>query len=177
MVFNRSHLSLCSVFSNSSWPHGLQPAKFLHPWNFQARILEWVAIPYSRDSSQPQIKPGFLASPALAGRFFTTNASWRLPIPAQYRLHRWLRFKRMHLPIQELQEIQIQSLVWEDPLEEEMATHSSVLAQKIPWTEEPGRLLSMRSQSNKTEHIHTSLTHTQESQRICVNSRIHCFKD
>ena len=34
----------------------------------------------------------------------------------------------------------------EDPLEEEMATHSSILAWKIPWTEEPGGLLSMRSQ-------------------------------
>ena len=38
------------------------------------------------------------------------------------------------------------------------------------------RSLSMRSQSDKTEHIHTSLTHTQESQRICINSRIHCLK-
>ena len=34
----------------------------------------------------------------------------------------------------------IQSLVWEDPLEEGMATHSSILAWRIPWTEEPGRL-------------------------------------
>ena len=34
-------------------------------------------------------------------------------------------------------------LVWEDPLEEEMATHSSILAWKIPWTEEPGGLQSM----------------------------------
>ena len=36
------------------------------------------------------------------------------------------------------QEIQAQSLDWEDPLEKEMATHSSVLAWEIPWTEEPG---------------------------------------
>ena len=34
-------------------------------------------------------------------------------------------------------------LVWKDPLEEEMATHSCILAWKIPWTEEPGRLQSM----------------------------------
>ena len=40
----------------------------------------------------------------------------------------------------------VQSLGWEDPLEKEMATHSSTLAWKIPWTEEPGRLQSMRSQ-------------------------------
>ena len=42
-------------------------------------------------------------------------------------------------------ETQIQSLGQEDPLEKEMATHSSILAWKIPWTEEPGRLQSMRS--------------------------------
>ena len=37
----------------------------------------------------------------------------------------------------------VRSLGWEDPLEKEMATHSSTLAWKIPWTEEPGRLQSM----------------------------------
>ena len=42
-----------------------------------------------------------------------------------------------------MRETQIQSLGQEDPLEEEMATHSSILARKIPWTEEPGRLKSM----------------------------------
>ena len=39
-----------------------------------------------------------------------------------------------------MQERQVQSLSWEDPLEEEMETHSSILAWKIPWTEEPGGL-------------------------------------
>ena len=42
--------------------------------------------------------------------------------------------------------MQIQSLGREEPLEKEMATHSSILAWKIPWTEEPGDLQSMRSQ-------------------------------
>ena len=41
----------------------------------------------------------------------------------------------------------VQSLGQEDPLEEEMTTHSSILAWEIPWTEEPGRLQSMRSPS------------------------------
>ena len=45
-----------------------------------------------------------------------------------------------------VQETGVQSLGWEDPLEKEMATHSSTLAWKIPWTEEPGRLQSMGSQ-------------------------------
>ena len=43
-------------------------------------------------------------------------------------------------------ETRVQSLGWEDPLEKEMAIHSSTIAWKIPWTEEPGRLQSMGSQ-------------------------------
>ena len=42
-----------------------------------------------------------------------------------------------------MQGTQVRSLVWEDPLEKEMATHSSILAREIPWTEEPGGLQSM----------------------------------
>ena len=42
-----------------------------------------------------------------------------------------------------MQEIWVRSLGQEDPLEEEMATHSSILAWEVPWTEEPGRLQSM----------------------------------
>ena len=49
-----------------------------------------------------------------------------------------------HLPT--MWETQVQSLGREDPLEKEMATHSSILTWKIPWTEEPGRLQSMGSQ-------------------------------
>ena len=44
-----------------------------------------------------------------------------------------------------MQEIQVQSLGGEDPLEEEMATRSSILAWRIPWTEEPGRRQSTGS--------------------------------
>ena len=49
------------------------------------------------------------------------------------------------LSIQETQEMQIQSLGREDPLEEGRATHSSILTWRIPWTEEPGRLWSIVS--------------------------------
>ena len=45
-----------------------------------------------------------------------------------------------------MQEMLVPSLGWEDPLEKSMATHSSILAWRIPWTEEPGRLKSMGSQ-------------------------------
>ena len=45
-----------------------------------------------------------------------------------------------------MQETQVRTLGWEDPLEKEMATHSSTIAWKMPWTEESGRLQSMGSQ-------------------------------
>ena len=56
------------------------------------------------------------------------------------------QWQRICLPIQETQDTWVQSLGWEDPLEKRMATHSSILAWEIPWTEEPGGLQSMGSQ-------------------------------
>ena len=53
-----------------------------------------------------------------------------------------------------MQETWVRSLGGEVPLEKEMATHSSTLAWKIPWTEEPGRLQSMGSQRVTTERLH-----------------------
>ena len=50
--------------------------------------------------------------------------------------------QRIHLPMQETQELWIRYLGWENPLEEEVATHFSILAWKVPWTGEPGRLQS-----------------------------------
>ena len=55
-----------------------------------------------------------------------------------------------HLPT--MQETRVQSLGWEDLLEKEMATHSSILAWKIPWTEEPGR-----RESETTERLHFTI--------------------
>ena len=49
-----------------------------------------------------------------------------------------------------MQETQIQLLGWEDPLEKEMVTHSSILAWRIPWTEEPGRLQFIGLQESDT---------------------------
>ena len=49
-----------------------------------------------------------------------------------------------------MQEAQIRFLGWEDPLEKQMATHSSILVWEIPWTEEPGGLKSMGSQKSQT---------------------------
>ena len=60
------------------------------------------------------------------------------------------QWSRTRLPMQETQEMQLQPLGQEDPLEKEMATHSSILAWRIPWTEEPGGLQSMGSQKGWT---------------------------
>ena len=61
-----------------------------------------------------------------------------------FGLHRW---QRIRLPMQKMW---VRSLVQEDPLEKEMATHPIILAWKIPWTEEPGRLQSMGLQKSWT---------------------------
>ena len=59
---------------------------------------------------------------------------------------------RKALPsMQETQETQIRSLGWKDPLEKGMAIHSSILARKIPWTEEPDGLQSIGSQRVRHE--------------------------
>ena len=54
--------------------------------------------------------------------------------------------------MQETQEACLWSLGLEDPLEKEKATHSSILAREVPWTEEPGGLRSTGLQSDTTEH-------------------------
>ena len=57
-------------------------------------------------------------------------------------------------------ETQVRSLGWEDPLEKEMVTHSSILAWRISWTEKPGRLQSMgHKESNTTERLHFISVH------------------
>ena len=62
-----------------------------------------------------------------------------------------------HLPA--IWETWVQSQGWKDPLKKEMATHSSTLAWKIPWTEEPGRLQSMGSQRvGHYERLHIHFT-------------------
>ena len=72
--------------------------------------------------------------------------------------------------MQETQEMQVPSLSWEDPLEKEMTTHSSILAQEIPWTEEPGGLQCMGlqrvGQDLVTEHLHNVVECSRRSVNI-----------
>ena len=63
-----------------------------------------------------------------------------------------------------MEETQVLSLAWEDPMEEGMATHSSILAWRIPQTKEPGELPSMgRKELDTTEQITLSLSHCMPS--------------
>ena len=66
-----------------------------------------------------------------------------------------------------MQETRVRSLGWEDPLKKEMAIHSSTIAWKIPWTEEPGRLQSMGLQRVGHDWA-TSLTHSLSSWSPCT---------
>ena len=59
--------------------------------------------------------------------------------------------------MQETQEMWVLSLGWEDPLEESMATYSSILAWRIPWTEEPGELQSIGLQELDTTEQLTAI--------------------
>ena len=59
-------------------------------------------------------------------------------------------WSRDHLPMQEIREMRFPSLGQEDPMQKEMATHFSVLAWGIPWTEEPGGLESVGLQKSWT---------------------------
>ena len=78
-----------------------------------------------------------------------------------------------HLPaIQETQETEVQSLGREDPQEKEMATHSSILAWKIPWTEEPGGATPMGLQSVRYKQAHTHTNTLQTNYMSSSNSFI-----
>ena len=83
----------------------------------------------SRGSSQPKTEPMSVMSPALLGRFLRSSLVAQMV---------------KHLPA--MRETRVRLLGWKDLLEKEMATHSSILAWRIPWTEEPGGLQSTGSQ-------------------------------
>ena len=90
---------------------------------------------------------------------------WKPPW-SQQQASPMAQWQRIHLQMQETQETQVWSLGQEDPLGEEMSTHSSILAWKIPWTEEPGRLQSTGLQRVRHDWL-TKHTHAQ-----CVNMLI-----
>ena len=114
------------IFPTQAWNPGLLHCRrILYQLSHKGSktTLEWVAYPFSRGSSRPGIE---LVSPALRVDSLPTELSGK--------------------PMQEIQKMWVQPPGREDPLAEGMATHSSILAWRIPWTEEPSRLQSMESQ-------------------------------
>ena len=109
----------------------------------QARIVEWVTIPFPRASSQPRDQTQVSC---IAGRFFTSWAPreaqeyWSgQPIPSPANLpDPGIKPRSSALQADSLPTVR--SLGWEDALEKGMATHFSILAWEIPWTEGPGAL-------------------------------------
>ena len=113
-----------SVVSNSLWPQGLGPTRLLCPWD------------------SPGMNTGAGCHFLLQGIFLIQRSNPGLLHCRKICISNpHLNYQRLkHLPAR--RETRVQSLGREDPLEKEMATHSSILAWKIPWTEEPGRLQS-----------------------------------
>ena len=86
-----------------------------------------------------------LVSPTLGGGLFTTEPPRKPQILDTYLLMIY-PVAQMVKRLRTTRETWVRSLGWEDLLEKETATHTGILAWKIPWTEEPGRLQSMGSQ-------------------------------
>ena len=114
--------------SDSSLPHGLQPTRLLRQWDFLGKNTG-------------------VGCHCLLWQYlywYPGGASGKEPACQYRRSKRWRFAKRC--------------LGWEDPLEEDVATHSRILAWRIPWTCEPGRLQSMGPQ--RVRHDWSDLAHT-----------------
>ena len=92
-------------------------------------MLEWVPYPFSRGSSLSKISTKVIINVVYVKPQGFLGGSVVKNQPA----------------MQETQETRVQFLDWEDPLEKGMATHSSILARRIPWTEEPRERRSIGS--------------------------------
>ena len=155
----------CSVMSNSLWPHGLQPTRLLYPRDFLGKNT-WVG-----------------SHSLLQGIFPTQRLNLCLRHFGQNLYH--CSDKPAHCNEEQPQLLQlgasqaalvvklacqrrkcktwVRSLVWDDPLEEVMAAPSSILAWRIPWTEEPGGLQSRGSQRAGHNWSNSAWTH------VCCN--------
>ena len=120
---------------------------------FQARILEWVAMPSSKGSSWLR---DWTQVSHIAGGFFTVLATWQYSA-AWVKSHKAFFTQGASLVAQmvknppAMQETWHLSLGQEDPLAKGMATHSYILAWRIPWIEEPDGLQSMGSQRRQIQ--------------------------
>ena len=104
---------------------------------------------------------GYIPRSGIAG-------SYGVSIFSFFKKFWWLRWVKSPPAVPETQ---VRSLAWEDPLEKGMATHSSILAWRIPWTEEPGGLQSMGSQRVRQDGVTNTLHSVLRSG--CTNSHSH----
>ena len=102
-------------------------------------------LPPPGDLLDSGIEPASLMSPVLAGGFFATSTTLGC---CTYKgaLNNTALVTQMEKNLPAMQETQVRSLGREVPLDKGMATHTSILDWRIPWTEEPGGLQSVRSQ-------------------------------
>ena len=110
----------------------------------------WSGLPFppAGDLPGPGIEPSSLVTPALTGVCFATVPPGKIShIFIFIHKYRASLVAQMVKNLPAMRETWVQSLSWEDPLEAGMATHFSVLAWRIPWSEGPGGLQSMESQS------------------------------
>ena len=150
----------CLVVSDALCPNELQPSRLLCPWGF-SRQEYWSGLPCSPpgDFPNPGVEP---RSPVLQVDSLPSKPPGiiqLLLIPSKnlegiefiyFHRHKGeeqcegaSQVAQMVKCLPAIQETRVRSLGQEDPLKKEMVTHSSTLAQKIPWMEEPGRLQSM----------------------------------
>ena len=132
-----SHVWLCGPMDYSP------PGSSVH-WISQARILEWLAIPFFRESSPPRNR----TCTPYVGRLSLNHWTVReVPLLYLFKVRIitvWASLvAHMVKSLPAMWETQVPSLGQEDPLEKGMATHSSILAWRIPWTKESGGLQSM----------------------------------
>jgi len=154
------------------------------PWGFPGG---WNGKEFVCNSGDPVLIPGLWRSPGEGNATHFSILGWRIPWTEEAGRLQFMNERLTHaswskdyissfirllwgfpcgsvtknLPAMQRQKTWIQSLGWEDPLEDEMATHSSILARKIPWIKQPGSLQSMGSrrvrQNWATERTHTRL--------------------
>ena len=137
----QSYLTLCDPIDGS--PRG-SPV----PGILQARTLEWVAISFS-NTWKWKVKVKSLSHVWLSVTPWTTAHQalrpWDFPgkstgVGCHCLLHIYILLAQTVKNLPAMQETQVWSLGWEDPLENGMATHFSILSQRIPWTEDSGGL-------------------------------------
>ena len=130
---------ICSVVSNSLQPHGIYS-----PWDSPGQNTG-VGFPFPADLPDPGIEPG---APALQVDSLSTEPSGK---PLRMLWASLVAQRLKCLP--PMRETRVWSLGWEDPLEKEMATCYSILAWRIPRTEELGRLQSTGSQRVRQDWV------------------------